>query len=288
MVGKVGKNKSKGSEESFYLLFDDLVDPAMIIDRGGVILKVTKAVEEISGFKRGELVGKRFFDVDAVTEESKHLLKENFAKRMRGEKVEKYEFEALAKDGTRIPVEVNATLIDRSIAHAANQSRTVKELCELALKGIRWTIKYDMADVLIYRESENALFPAAQVGYPEDAYQRTIKRQELREGGPGVAARAALKRKSIYIDDMKTSELASYVHDLAREYDVSTMYTVPLFSRDKLQGVLQVITVRDRKISKEDREVLDTISEELAGGIAKAKIEETLLTAKEAFKWLST
>lgn len=317
MVEKVGKNKSKGSEESFYLPFDNLVDPAMIIDRRGVILKVTKAVEEISGFKRGELMGKRFFDVDAVTEESKHLLKENFAKRMRGERVERYEFEALAKDGTRIPVELNATLIEykgepadlvvfrditerkkledrikaerevyQSIARAANRSRTVEEICKLALKGIRMVVKYDLANISIYRESKNILFPVAQIGYPEEVYEKTIKRQDLK--GQRVIARAVRRRKSVYIDNMKTSKLTSYVHDLIVKYDISTLYAVPLFSWDKLQGVLEVLTTGNEKLSKEDREVLDTISDELAGGIAKAKIEETLLTVKEAFKWVST
>jgi len=62
---------------------------------------------------------------------------------------------------------------------------------------------------------------------------------------------------------------------------------VPLFSRGKLQGVLEVLTVGRKRLSREDREVLDTISEELAGGIAKAKIEEQLVTVKEAFGWLS-
>ena len=102
-----------------------------------------------------------------------------------------------------------------------------------------------------------------------------------------MAAQVARTRKSVYIGDAKTSELATYRRDLIMKYDISTMYTMPLVSRGKLQGVLQVITTGGRKLSKEDREVLDTISEELAGGIAKAKIEEGLVTAKEAFGWLT-
>jgi GAF domain-containing protein len=173
----------------------------------------------------------------------------------------------------------------RSIARATNQSKTVEELCELALKGIQRVIEYDMADVLIYRESENALFSVAQVGYPKDLYEKTVKRQDLKEESR-VAAEAVRKRKGIYIDDMKKSRLTSYANDLILRYDISTMYSVPLLSRGKLQGVLEVITLGGKRLSKEDREVLDTISEELAGGIAKAKSEEHLVTVKEAFGWL--
>ena len=175
----------------------------------------------------------------------------------------------------------------RSIARAANQSRSVEEFSELALKGIRKVIKCDMANILIYQEPENTLFTAAQVGYPEELYQRIIKQQKLREESQGVVTQVVLKRRSIYIDDMKTSELTSYPLDLIKKYNLSTMYTVPLLSRDKLQGVLQVITTNGRKLSEEDRELLDTVSEELAGGIAKAKIEEQLITIKEAFGWLT-
>jgi PAS domain S-box-containing protein len=174
----------------------------------------------------------------------------------------------------------------RSIARAANRSRTLEELCKLALDGIQKVIKYDMADVMIYNESENTLSAVAQVGFPKDLYGRTVKWLDLNYG-PKVAAQAALKRKGIYIDDVKTSKLMSLIHDLIVKYDISTMYSVPLFNRSKLQGVLEVITVGDKVLSKEDREVLDTISEELAGGIAKAKSEEQLVTVREAFGWLS-
>jgi PAS domain S-box-containing protein len=174
----------------------------------------------------------------------------------------------------------------RSIARAANRSRTLEELCKLALSGIQKVIKYDMADVMVYNESENTLSAVAQVGFPKDLYGRTVKWLDLNYGSK-VAAQAALKRKGIYIDDVKTSKLMSLIHDLIVKYDISTMYSVPLFNRSKLQGVLEVITVGDNVLSKEDREVLDTISEELAGGIAKAVSAEHLVTVREAFGWLS-
>jgi GAF domain-containing protein len=139
---------------------------------------------------------------------------------------------------------------------------------------------------MIYHESENALSSVAQVGFPKDLYERTVKWLDLKDGAK-VATQAALKKKGIYIDDMKKSKLMSRLHDFVVKYDISTMYSVPLFSRGKLQGVLEVITVGGKVLPKEDREVLDTISEELAGGIAKAKSEEHLVTVKEAFGWLA-
>jgi len=313
---KVRKEPSR-DKRRFYISFDRIIGPAVILDKKGTLLKVSKAIEQITGLERKEFVGKKFYDLGLLTKESERLIEENLAKRMAGEKIEPYEIKGHAKDGRRLIFEVNATLLEyegepvdfvmfrditehkqvenriklerevyRSISRAANRSRTVEELCELALKGIQRAIEYDMADVMVYRESENALLSVAQVGYPEDLYRRTIKRQDLKEESR-VAAQAVRKRKSIYIDDIKTSKLTSYAQDLIVKYDISTLYVVPLFSRGKLQGVLEVLTVGRKRLSREDREVLDTISEELAGGIAKAKIEEQLVTVKEAFGWLS-
>jgi len=434
------EDKSEGGKD-IHILLKSSVGPAAIVDKYGTFLEVSKKVEELTGFKKNELVGKRFLDVDIVTEESKRVLRENLVRRMRGEEVKRYEIEVLTKGGAKISCQLTGLLIEykgepadlvifeniteckrmeealreseekfrlafenakdaifwadpktglitncnkaaeillekkrgeivghsqttihppqkteyyvnmfkkhieqkgvaddgaevitksgkikpvhitasvtlvggkpiiqgifrditerkraenrikierevyRSIARAANQARSVEELCELSLKGIRTAINCDMVDVMVYRESENALLSVAQVGYPEDLYQRTIKRQDLKDESR-VAVQAARERKSIYVDDMKTSKLTSYAHDLIVKYDISTLYVVPLFSLGKLQGVLEVLTTGDRELPKEDHEVLDTISEELAGGIAKAKIEEQLVTVKEAFGWL--
>ena len=61
------------------------------------------------------------------------------------------------------------------------------------------------------------------------------------------------------------------------------MYTLPLISQDKLEGVLQVIVKKPKTLSREDRSLLDTVSEEIAAGIAKIKAEEKLreLTQKD-------
>jgi len=303
------------SEEKFRLAFENAKDAIFWADpKTGLITNCNKAAEILLEKKRGEIVGHHQTTIHPPQKTEYYV--NMFKKHIEQKGVADDEAEVITKSGKIKPVHITAsvTLVGgkpiiqgifrditehkraenrikiereayRSITRAANRSRTVEELCELSLKGIRTAINYDMADVMVYHESENALSSVAQVGFPKDLYERTVKWLDLKDGSK-VAAQAALKKKGIYIDDMKTSKLMSRIHDFIVKYDISTMYSVPLFSRGKLQGVLEVITVGDKVLSKEDREVLNTISEELAGGIAKAKSEEHLVTMKEAFGWL--
>jgi PAS domain S-box-containing protein len=306
---KRAENALLESEERFRRL-SDVAFEAIVIHENGKILDVNKTFAEMYGYKLSEVIGMNVMDF--VAPESHDLVSKNI---LSGHE-DPHEVVCLRKDGSTFIAGIRARAIPyqgriamvaaiediterkkaeyrvklereiyQSVARAANRSRTVEEFCEMTLKDIQKVIKYDMADVMVYREAADALFSVAWVGYPEDLYQRTIKWQDLKEESR-VATQAARKRKSIYIDDVKASKLTGYAHDLIAKYDISTLYVVPLFSQDKLQGVLEVLTVGGKRLSTEDREVLDTISEELAGGIAKAKNEKQLVTVKEIFGWL--
>ena len=100
------------SMKEFRNLFDLLPDPVVIVDRKGTFLAINRKVEEITGFKREELLGQNFLWTKIVTARSKAALMKNLAKRMKGMQLGPYEVEALTKDGEKIPVEVNAVRIE--------------------------------------------------------------------------------------------------------------------------------------------------------------------------------
>ena len=100
------------SLKEFRNLFDLLPDPIVIVDRKGTFLAVNRRVEEITGFKREELLGQNFLWTKIVTARSKATLMKNLAKRMMGMQFAPYEVEALTKDGEKIPAEVNAVRIE--------------------------------------------------------------------------------------------------------------------------------------------------------------------------------
>ncbi|MEA3487094.1 MAG: PAS domain S-box protein, partial [Thermodesulfobacteriota bacterium] len=99
------------SQGHFQTLFNIMTDPVVIVDEKGRFLEVTDKVSEFTGFKREELLGKRFTRTDIVTSKSKAIMVKNLAKRIMGMKLAPYEIEVLAKDGKKLPFEINASKI---------------------------------------------------------------------------------------------------------------------------------------------------------------------------------
>jgi len=102
----------KETGERNQILFNLMPDPVVIVDSKGRFLAVNDRVEEKTGFKREELLGKNFLRTKIVTAKSKLILIKNLTKRMAGMHPAPYEIEALTKDGGKIPAEVNAVKIE--------------------------------------------------------------------------------------------------------------------------------------------------------------------------------
>ncbi|UCC40736.1 MAG: PAS domain S-box protein, partial [Candidatus Aminicenantes bacterium] len=113
ITGKKSAEKElKESQKHFQTLFNTMIDPVVIVDPKGTFLEITDKVEEITGFKREELLGKNFLRTKIATGKSKRILLKSLIKRMAGIKLAPYEVGVLTKDGQKIPFEVNAAKID--------------------------------------------------------------------------------------------------------------------------------------------------------------------------------
>jgi PAS domain S-box-containing protein len=93
------------------MLFNLMADPVAVVDEKGKILEVTKKVEEITGFKKEELLGKSFLKIEMFGAMTKAVMIKNLAKRMIGMRVQPYEVEVLKKDGGKLMYEINAAKI---------------------------------------------------------------------------------------------------------------------------------------------------------------------------------
>jgi len=98
------------SERKYSALVERATD-GVIIAQDGCFVFVNRAMEEISGYSREELVGMPF---DALlTGESLKLVTEMYERRIAGEQVPKfYEIRALHKDGTVRDVEMSLAMIE--------------------------------------------------------------------------------------------------------------------------------------------------------------------------------
>lgn len=188
----------------------------------------------------------------------------------------------------------NLSELHRLLGESVNRSYTIDQLCSSILENLSAVVGYDMGDILIYNPENNMLYTTAQIGYRysgEDLRRKNIHRREkeVEDWKKKIATAAVLRRETIYSDFKKKrmrkgkgknlkgeNELARYAHDLADEYNLQEIYAIPLKTKGELHGALLILTRSGRKLSKEERSLLEGVSEEIGGGIAKIKAEEEL------------
>jgi len=106
---KKAEEALKESEEKCRNLFENAVDPIIILSKRGKFIKINKKVEEVLGYKKENLIGKKSTEVGILTEKSKLIAFQKFIKRMDGFDIEPYEIEVIKKNGEMIIGEINAS-----------------------------------------------------------------------------------------------------------------------------------------------------------------------------------
>jgi two-component system cell cycle sensor histidine kinase/response regulator CckA len=94
------------SEERFRALFEYAPDGFYLNDLHGRFLDGNRAAEQITGFRREELIGKSFLDLGLLSAENIEKAAELLARNADGLSTGPDEFVLNRKDGTRVPVEI--------------------------------------------------------------------------------------------------------------------------------------------------------------------------------------
>jgi len=89
----------------------NLPDAILIIAKDGRLLMISKKMEEMSGYTKGDWLEKNVFDVPFVPKKEKTLLRTNLQKRFSGESIAPYPIEVLPKNKEKMFVEINGRLI---------------------------------------------------------------------------------------------------------------------------------------------------------------------------------
>jgi len=99
------------SEERYRNLFELAVDPIVILDKEARFIEINKKVEELLGYTKEDLIGKKITEAGVLTKKSVLITYKNFLKRMAGFEIKPYEIEVIKKNGEIIIGEINAAPI---------------------------------------------------------------------------------------------------------------------------------------------------------------------------------
>jgi len=97
------------SEEKFKTIFENANDHIVYIDVDGTVIDINRAFEDILGYKREDVVGKKFYEFEGMNADDWQTAIDAANNLLEGKTVEDrvFEFEAVASDGRKIYIEVN-------------------------------------------------------------------------------------------------------------------------------------------------------------------------------------
>ena len=272
-------------------------DSIVLSDIEGKIIEVNRATLEMYGTDdEGELVGKISFDLLAPEERAKALagmqevLKKGYVKNQ--------EYHVIAKDGSRIPVEMSTAILKdadgrpvgfvgisrditaRKRAEAALRQRTA-QLEALREVSLELTAQLDLDTLLhsvasravellggvhggvyLYRPERDLLEWAVSVDDPTPI-GITLGR------GEGLAGKVWESGEAMIVDDYRHWEGRDPFYD---KFDFTSIVDVPIRWRDEFLGVLNVNGDSTRTFSETDAEVLSMLAAQAAIAIRNAQI----------------
>ncbi len=138
------------SEQRFRTLFEDAPDPIYLNDLQGNFLDGNRAAEEITGYKREELIGKNMFHLGLLTPADLTRASENIAKGVAGRPTGPDEFTLKRKDGSLATLEIRTfpmkTCAQRAVLGIARDI-TERRRAEQALRESQQRF-HDLAELL--------------------------------------------------------------------------------------------------------------------------------------------
>jgi signal transduction histidine kinase len=169
-----------------------------------------------------------------------------------------------AERRARIRLEHIQAVTDVALSHLE-----LNDLLGELLGRIRDILRADTCAILLLDLETDELFPRAAVGI-EAGGERDI-RIPL---GRGFAGRIAATKAPLIIEDV---EHADVLNPVFRERGIKSLLGTPLVVRGEVIGVMHVGTLRPRRFTGEDVELLQLVADRAALGIERAHVHSELL-----------
>jgi len=157
-----------------------------------------------------------------------------------------------------------------SIEQAVLSSIELNQILTRFVREVVRQLHVDAAAVLLVDPQTQKLDYAAGEGFQTKALRYTHL-----EIGAGLAGRAAQELKTVYIADLAAVDNPVLLKSIAGE-EFTSYYGVPLFGKDRLQGVLEIFHRTPLGSDTEWRTVLETLAGQAAISIHNASLLEDM------------
>ncbi len=269
---------------------------AIIILSHGQITFCNPAFTTILDLPVHEIIGKELFDlIDEKGRKDLFLLKENFAKTFfarinvntrSGQKILEGNFHfieerpgtsiALLRDVTeKVALEQRLLRQNQDLAAVNLISKTLsssidlKEVLQNTLSQVLQIMNIEVGWIYLLNEKKQKLKCAYSYGIPEEVAQ-SIRELDI---GEGIAGRVAQKGEPIIIVNAQEDHRVSSL--VFKKQGIQSFASIPLYSRTRLIGVMNIGSFGQRIISPDDERLLITI------GVHMGTVMENIILFQE-------
>ncbi len=219
------------SEEKFRTIFENASDEIVYLDKNGVIIDINKKSEEIFGYKRDEIIGKNFVELQSLGTEYKaeaiHFFKDVVTS---GHPVPALiELELKHKNGSKIFAEVSHRLIKKN-GEVEGILAILRDVTERKLTEEKLKASLKEKEILlqeIHHRVKNNLQVISSLLSLQSAHVRDTEYTEMLKESQNRIRSMALIHENLYqSEDLTNVDFEKYIetliHALVRSYRVST------------------------------------------------------------------
>jgi PAS domain S-box-containing protein len=293
-------SKLQESETRFGSVANYASEAVITLDKKGVIVFWNKAAENIFGYTVDEAVGKPITLMTPKHTYQNHQksMRTMISKKNFGYAGKTFELIGLRKDKTEFPMELSFSIWKtregnfftgiirdtterkkmeeerkhyeemlsalNSCGGKLNTARSLKEVYELTLDAMEWTLGFEHASFMIIDSGK--LKPVHQRGYSAPLHF------ELPLDGTkkGITVRAATKREACLVPDVTKDE--DYIKGDRRSTDqICSELAVPVMFEDQVLGVLNVESKKLKAFDDKDVMLLQILASHAATAISSLK-----------------
>jgi putative nucleotidyltransferase with HDIG domain len=156
-----------------------------------------------------------------------------------------------------------------------NSSLDTQEIRKRAIEAATKLMDAEAGSLLLVDQETGELFFEIAIG------EKGNRLKEVRlEKGQGIAGWVAENKQPVIIHDVSSDPRFFKGADEKSEFVTKDMLCVPVMTKEKILGVLQVINKKHGKFDEEDKEILVALANQVAVAIENANLYEEL---KETF-----
>lgn len=171
----------------------------------------------------------------------------------------------------RETLEANRRLVAlNAVASAVNQSLDLGVVLNSALDSALDVMGAEVGGILLLDEETRTLSYAVHRGVSEQ-FVLGMARLPL---GEGIAGQAALSGQTLVVDDLADDPRVT--RRVAVQEGLVAFVSVPLLSKDKVAGVLNIASRKPRSFSEQEVQLLTSLGHQLGTAIEKARLYEEL------------